>query len=421
MRSLYIINSQSRSLYYGIGTYIKQLVAALKSSFSQITIVTLYVGVDIQNETSVSMKNDIRYINIPKSYLDSYGRLSHSTSDRRYLHSAYYTLMTYVNEDDENFFHFNYMELGELALWLKEKLSCKIILTVHYMHWSFELLGDVQKLHAVLDAPSNPHEEDIKLFFDCEKRFLQEGADHIIAIARHSYQTLCSLYQVDPSKITVIPNGITDEYTEQSTEDKRMLRKKYLIDESDPLLIFVGRLNPVKGVGPLIDAFKLVLAKHETARLIIAGEGGEEDLKYYLGKASPLWSRIFFTGYVPKDQLYELYAIADIGITPSVHEEFGYVATEMMMCKLPVIVNETTGLKEIIADGVNGTFIHLTNSKEQPETSIQQFSEKIICLLNDKALCTHYADKARDTFIKTYEISFFEQNMIAFYNSLFVN
>lgn len=53
-----------------------------------------------------------------------------------------------------------------------------------------------------------------------------------------------------------------------------------------------------------------------------------------------------FTGYVNQRTLSDLYSVADIGVVPSLHEEFGYVAIEMMMHRLPVIVNATTGLAE---------------------------------------------------------------------------
>lgn len=91
--------------------------------------------------------------------------------------------------------------------------------------------------------------------------------------------------------------------------------------------------------------------------MIIAGNG---DFNRYLVVSAPYWGRITFTGFLTEEQLGEMYAIADIGVVPSLHEELGYVPIEMMMHRLPVICSNATGLLEVTANGEFGQLVNWT-------------------------------------------------------------
>lgn len=78
--------------------------------------------------------------------------------------------------------------------------------------------------------------------------------------------------------------------------------------------------------------------------------------------------------------MYELYAIAEVGVVPSFHEEFGYVAAEMMLHKLPIIVNNTMGLKEITENGKYA--LSFRYGKDRNTTPLK---EALIRVLSEKA------------------------------------
>lgn len=137
-----------------------------------------------------------------------------------------------------------------------------------------------------------------------------------------------------------IPLGLKDKYIKRSEAELKRIRKKYLFTEKDRLILYVGRLSDGKGLCELIQAFRLLSEKDENVRLIIAGNG---DFNRYLVVSAPYWGRITFTGFLTEEQLGEMYAIADIGVVPSLHEELGYVPIEMMMHRLPVICSNATG------------------------------------------------------------------------------
>lgn len=230
--------------------------------------------------------------------------------------------------------------------------------------------------------------------------------DKVIAIAQHSYDMLKDLYGIPESKLVYIPNGLKDEYRKRDAEECRNLRKKYGFGENDILIIFAGRLNLVKGVVELIEAFKLLHAEIPDAKLIIAGTG---NFTRCFESANPFWSNIVFTGFIPKEQLYELYAIAQVGVVPSIHEEFGYVALEMMMNELPIIVNKTTGLREIVKDGEYGFVFDFGRSGD-----IQKLKEAFITVLfaqqnEDRKV------KGRNRVLDNYSLPIFQERVMSIY------
>lgn len=75
------------------------------------------------------------------------------------------------------------------------------------------------------------------------------------------------------------------------------------------------------------------------------------------------WSKIIFSGRLPKELIYKFYQIADVGILPSFAEQCSYVAIEMMMHGLPIVGTDSTGLSEMIIDGENGYKVNLNEMK----------------------------------------------------------
>ena len=125
----------------------------------------------------------------------------------------------------------------------------------------------------------------------------------------------------------------------------------------------------------MINAFKKVIQHNSDARLIIAGDGA---FSLACIKSSPIWSKVTFTGYVDKDTLYELYRLSNIGVVPSLHEEFGYVAIEMASVGLPVLVNPKGGLKEIAEN-----FELVFDASDTKKSFTDSLADKILEFLSD--------------------------------------
>ncbi len=100
----------------------------------------------------------------------------------------------------------------------------------------------------------------------------------------------------------------------------------------DPVVLFVGRLHPVKGVDLLLKAFKRTLDAGIAANLLIAGSGDadEERSLNNLAQELSLGDRVAFLGHIRSEAKIALYGAADLFVLPSLHENFGFVLPEAM-------------------------------------------------------------------------------------------
>lgn len=403
-KHLFIFSQESRAAKYGVGTYIQQLVECFDSSDWYIHVIELNSLVEHYEGKKVK---DIYYYQIPMPR--NLRTPWDEDKNNRYNMSVFYLLATRVAEGEEVYCHFNFAHEQELALLLKNRLNAKIILTLHYTDWSFELLGDREQLKQILHRPLNAKDNNIAWHFERERKFMTKCCDKIIVIAHHSYDTLRSLYGIPKDKLIYIANALKDEYIERSEIEIDKLRKKYRIGSNEKLIIFAGRLDVVKGLTTLLEAFKLLQIKTPDVRLIIAGDG---DYKSSFHAANPCWTKVTFTGFISKEQLYELYAIADIGIVPSLYEEFGYVAVEMMMNKLAVIVNDTTGLKEITDNGKYGQLIDIESIKNPMQ--YMEYLHKSLQNTGNK----HMGESGRLRFKEKYCLEIFKKEIKLLYHDI---
>ena len=123
---------------------------------------------------------------------------------------------------------------------------------------------------------------------------------------------------MDAKKISLAYNGLPDECPAYEKKEARRIKRDLCFEESGKLVLFVGRLDDIKGVGLLVEAFKIVSDTFPDSRLLVVGEGNYTSC---LEKARDIWSRITFTGRLTKGELYRLYRIADVGVMPSKHEQ----------------------------------------------------------------------------------------------------
>lgn len=157
------------------------------------------------------------------------------------------------------------------------------------------------------------------------------------------------------SEVLVHPMGV-DVSKFKNDKDRARLNKERTV-------LFVGRLDKIKGVPYLIEAMKDIDAK-----LVIVGDGAlREELEK---QAEPFGEKITFLGAVEHAKLPEIYRNADVFVAPSITlengatEGFGLVFVEAMAAGLPVIGTATGGIKDIIDDGVNGYLIEEKSSRE---------------------------------------------------------
>ena len=144
-------------------------------------------------------------------------------------------------------------------------------------------------------------------------------------------------------------------------------------------LFFAGRLIKAKGIFDLLDAMPIIIRQHD-CRLLIAGEGPEEEaIKQQIEKAN-LGQFVSMLGYIDvEEQLFEIYKSSSIFILPSYAEGFPTVISEAMSVGLPIVTTYLRGSADHLEEGVNSLFV--------PPKEPNAIANAVMQLINDPVLC----------------------------------
>ncbi len=215
----------------------------------------------------------------------------------------------------------------------------------------------------------------LKKTYNCVigRRILLE-AKFCIAISREEVDVLVK-HQVDKSKIVHIPNGINKK--EYEMYDIGKFKKKYGINNKK-VILFVGRLNKIKGVDILFNAFCNICKNYSEYLLIIAGpdEGMRKDLEIKINEKN-LSGQIKFIGYLDPKLKSSAYHAAELLVIPSRQEAMSIVVLEAGITGTPSLITNRCGFNEI--EKINGGVVVEANI-----SSIQQALTKL--MLDEKLL-----------------------------------
>jgi D-inositol-3-phosphate glycosyltransferase len=210
------------------------------------------------------------------------------------------------------------------------------------------------------------------------ERLVVQTAERVVVASQHEKTLLMRLYDAGDARVSVIPCGVN---LDRFTPINRIAARSALGLATDAqYLLFVGRLEPLKGLELLIDA----LAELEDSAPVLLVAGGDARAADYMGRLRDqaarlgLGERVRFVGAVPQERLPLYYSAADVCVVPSYYESFGLVALEAMACGTPVVASRVGGLTGTVQDGVSGYLI--------PWRCPQPFADKIDLLLTNDEL-----------------------------------
>jgi D-inositol-3-phosphate glycosyltransferase len=191
-----------------------------------------------------------------------------------------------------------------------------------------------------------------------------KDCQRIIVATDTEKQDLVRNYNAYPGKIGVVPCGVNIGLFHPI--DKAIARKSLGLGD-EKVLLFVGRIDPLKGIEQLIKTIPLLI-NNDDLRLIIVG--GDENSWAELNELKKLAAELHigesvnFLGMVRQEQLPYYYSAADVCVVPSYYESFGLVALESLACGTPVVAADVGDLRNIIRQGETGYVVE-NNSPEK--------------------------------------------------------
>ncbi len=244
--------------------------------------------------------------------------------------------------------HSHYWLSGWAALLIKKALSLPLAN-------SFHTLGRVKNANRRDDEPPS------SLIRIAAEQEVISSSDCVIASTEREAEELLEHYGADPSRLCLNPPGIDHDLFKPGSQHEA--RRALGISGEAPVVLFVGRIQPLKGVDVALEAFHRISKEIGDATFVVVGGPsgplGSEELEKlrHSVEAADLGDRVRFWPAQDHGRLPTFYQAADVILVPSRSESFGLVAAEAQATGLPVVAARVGGLAHVVADGVSGVLV----------------------------------------------------------------
>jgi D-inositol-3-phosphate glycosyltransferase len=262
--------------------------------------------------------------------------------------------------------HSHYWLSGRIGLEMKDALGVPLAN-------SFHTLGRVKDLtRRADDARSSPTRI-------LTEQAVIERSDCVIASTPAEARDLLEHYGADPTRLCMNPPGISHELFYPGNNEAARARLGFA---EGPLVLFVGRIQPLKGVDVALEAVALARRDLPDLRMVIVGgpsgiEGHIEAERLRRRAAEPdLEGAVLFLPAQPHHTLADFYRAADVVICPSRSESFGLVAVEAQACATPVIAANVGGLAFGVANEESGLLIDGWDPPDYADALVRFFTER---------------------------------------------
>ncbi|MBE3133699.1 MAG: glycosyltransferase [Acidobacteria bacterium] len=202
------------------------------------------------------------------------------------------------------------------------------------------------------------------------ERCLGAATDRVIAISPGQQRELAERFRVVPrAKIAQIALGVDLEPLADPVPARDAGRVCLGFGPEDIVLLFAGRLVPVKNLPVLLDAFSRVVARLPHARLILAGDGVCRSALEAQARALGVARLVRFTGR--SDDMSALYRVADIGVLASRNEGTPLFLIEAMAAGLPVVATAVGGVADVVRNEITGLLVPPDRPEDLAEAMVR--------------------------------------------------
>jgi D-inositol-3-phosphate glycosyltransferase len=321
----------------GLNVYINQLTRELGQSQNVIDIFTRQTNKNIP--AIIQITPQVRVIHIhagPPVPIRKHELFQYSTDFARRIDEFR------RNENIQyDVLHSHYWLSGIAALQLARRWAIPHITMFHTLAYVKQL--------------ANPDETEPFIRLEMERRLIQQ-ADYIITSTNEERIQIIRHFGATQGQVRVIPSGIDLNLFKH--QDKQQARIKLGLELSEPVLLFVGRLDPFKGPDLLL---RIAAMMEEKAQIVIVGgkSSHDKDRQELKGLAAQLnlSKRVHFVDAQPQYKLPAIYSAADVTVVPSYYESFGLAAVESLACSTPVVATRAGGLTTVVQNNKTGFLV----------------------------------------------------------------
>jgi glycogen(starch) synthase len=232
-----------------------------------------------------------------------------------------------------------------------------------------------------------------------------KNATLVVTISNYSFEKIIQHYNIDSSKIRIVPNGVDPEKFKPLQDATVARRQLGLVDE--PCVLFVGSLIPRKGLAFLVKAAEKIVKKNRETKFMVAGEG---PLRSQLEKtldSKNLSGNFKLLGNLKDEMLSATYNCCDVFVLPSIQEGQGIVLLEAQASARPVVAFNIGGVNEAVRDGETGLLVARGNADE--------LAGAVLRLLSDKGLREKMGSAARKFVVENFTWDLCAQKMLRVY------
>jgi D-inositol-3-phosphate glycosyltransferase len=270
-----------------------------------------------------------------------------------------------VELGDVSALHANYWLSGVAGHRLKHELDLPLVSTFHTL--------------ARVKAETGDPEPQRRVQAEAE---VIGCSDAILASCRAEADQLERLYGADPGRIELVPPGVDHAFFSPGDRTGARAALSHLRLGDGPVLLFVGRVQPLKGLDVAVRALA-ALGRPEATLVVVGGASGQEGAGEVaridaLVDELDVRSQLRFVEPQPHHLLSTYYRAADVCIVPSRSESFGLVALEAAACGTPVVAAAVGGLLTLVEDGATGFLVEGRDPDD--------FAERVHQLLADEPL-----------------------------------